>query len=385
MRHEMFSKRYRVNSFTRLYNASIELVKPLFQLLFSASQALGSRKSASVSLINSNTRKNYGMVRWGFIGCGVVTEKKSGPAFAKVEGSEVVAVMRRDGELAKDYADRHAIGKWYTNAQKLIDDPDVNAIYVATPPSTHAKYAIAAMRAGKPVYVEKPMAASYEECQEMMRVSEETGVPCFVAYYRRTLPYFNRVKQLIDDGKLGDISTVQIRFAIPPYATDYCRDTLPWRVKKELAGAGYFYDLASHQFDLLDYLFGPIVDAKGHTTNVAGLYDVEDTVSATFQFESGIVGSGSWSFVAPPDTRTDTIEVVGTKGKLSFSTFMFTDIKEITTHYEVVYQEENPENIQFNLIQSIVQYLKGKKDTVASTCVSAARTNWVMDKILRGL
>lgn len=322
------------------------------------------------------------MIRWGFIGCGIVTEKKSGPAFGKVEDSEVVAVMRRDAAKAQDYAERHGIGRWYSDAQQLIDDPNVNAIYVATPPSTHAQYAIAAMRAGKPVYVEKPMAASHEECAEMVRVSEETGVPCFVAYYRRSLPYFQRVKQLIDDGMLGDISTVQIRFAIPPYATDYNRDTLPWRVKKEIAGGGYFYDLASHQLDLLDFLFGPITDARGHVANVAGLYEVEDTVSATFQFESGVVGSGSWSFVAPSNTRTDTIELIGTKGTLTFSTFMFTDIVLKTSTCKMIYNEENPDNIQFYLIQSIVKYLQGKGDKVASTCVSAARTNWVMENIL---
>lgn len=324
-------------------------------------------------------------IQWGFIGCGIVTEKKSGPAFNKVEGSKVVAVMRRNADKAKDYAIRHGINKWYTDAQKLIDDPNVNAIYVATPPSTHAQYAIAAMRAGKPVYVEKPMAASYAECKEMVRVSEETGVPCFVAYYRRTLPYFNRVKRLIEDGKLGTISTVHIQFAIPPYATDYSRDTLPWRVKKEFAGAGYFYDLASHQLDLLDYLFGPITDAQGFTINIAGLYDVEDTVSASFQFQSGIVGSGSWSFVAPPDTRTDTIEIVGTDGKLTFSTFMFTEILKQTSCYQIGYNEVNPDNIQFYIIKSIVEQLQGKGEDVVSTAQTAARTNWVMDKILGDL
>ena len=324
-------------------------------------------------------------IHWGFIGCGIVTEKKSGPAFGKIDGSKVVAVMRRNAAKAEDYAARHGIDRWYTDALQLIDDPNVTAIYVATPPSTHAEYAIAAMRAGKPVYVEKPMAANYEECQEMLRVSKERGVPCFVAYYRRTLPYFRRVKQLIDDGLLGDISTVHVQFAIPPYATDYNRDTLPWRVKKEFAGAGYFYDLASHQLDLLDFLFGPIANADGHTVNIAGLYDVEDTVSATFQFQSGIVGSGSWSFVAPPNTRTDTIELVGTKGKLSFSTFMFTDIVLETSEDKTSYKEANPENIQYYLIKSIVEYLQEKGTEVASTAESAARTNWVMDKILGSL
>ncbi len=321
-------------------------------------------------------------IHWGFIGCGIVTEKKSGPAFNKVEGSKVVAVMRRNADKAKDYATRHGIDTWYIDAQKLIEDPNVNAIYVATPPSTHAQYAIAAMRAGKPVYVEKPMAASYAECQEMVRVSEETGVPCFVAYYRRTLPYFQRVKQLIEEGTLGAISTVHIQFAIPPYATDYSRDTLPWRVKKELAGAGYFYDLASHQLDLLDYLLGPIVNAQGYATNIAKLYDVEDTVSAAFQFQSGTVGSGSWSFVAPPNTRTDTIEIVGTKGKLSFSTFMFTEILKKTADYQIGYKEENPDNIQFHLIKSIVEHLQGKGEGVVSTAQTAMRANWVMDRIL---
>lgn len=322
------------------------------------------------------------MIHWGFIGCGNVTEKKSGPAFSKVEGSDVVAVMRRDIDKAKDYARRHGVGKWYDNAADLINDPQVNAVYVATPPGSHAEHAIAAMRAGKPVYVEKPMAASYEECCRMNQVSAETGIPCFVAYYRRTLPYFLRVKQLINDGLLGEISTVQIRFAIPPYATDYDRENLSWRVKKEIAGAGYFYDLASHQFDLLDFLFGEIAQTEGFSDNRAGLYDVEDTVAAAFRFHSGIVGSGSWSFVAPQDTRTDRIDVVGTKGKLSFSTFDFSTILLESASGIQEFSEANPENIQYYLIQQIVNYLNGRGELPVSTGATAQRTNCIMDEIL---
>ena len=336
------------------------------------------------------------MIRWGFIGCGSVTEKKSGPAFNKVDGSEIVAVMRRDKEKAMDYAARHDIKKWYDNANDLINDNDVNAVYIATPPGSHYEYAIAAIKAGKPVYIEKPMAASYEECVEINKVSEETGVPCFVAYYRRTLPYFLKVKQLIDDGKLGDISTVQISFAIPPYATDYNRNNLPWRVNKEIAGAGYFYDLASHQLDLLDFIFGEIEDVYGFTHNTAGLYDVEDTVSTTFRFKNGVVGSGSWTFVAPKDTRLDQITIVGTKGKLTFSTFNFSPIELETSNDKQEFLLENPENIQFYLIQSIVNYLNEKGETPVSieetsvskeklpvsTGATAIRTNYIMDKIL---
>lgn len=320
------------------------------------------------------------MINWGFIGCGSVAEVKSGPAFNKIEGSKVVAVMRRSGEKAKDYAQRHGINKWYDNAHSIINDTDVNALYIATPPGSHAEYAIAAMKAGKPVYIEKPMAASYDECLEINRVSEETGIPCFVAYYRRTLPYFLKVKELIDS--IGKVLTIQVSFAIPPYDTDYDKENLPWRVKKEIAGAGYFYDLASHQLDLLDFLFGEISEVNGFAQNIAELYDVEDTVTASFRFNSGALGSGSWSFVAPKDSRTDRIYITGTEGMLSFSTFDFSPIIYETPNGKKEYEVENPENIQFFLIKDIVSYLNGEGELPVSTGKTAIRTNYVMDKIL---
>ena len=150
------------------------------------------------------------MIKWGFIGCGEVTKTKSGPAFQKVEHSEVVAVMSRDGAKAKAYAKERGIRKWYDDAQELIDDPEVNAIYIATPPSSHATYAIMAMKAGKPAYIEKPMAVTYEECTRINRISKETGVPCFVAYYRRYLPYFQKVKEMVENGSIGNVINVQV-------------------------------------------------------------------------------------------------------------------------------------------------------------------------------
>ena len=193
-----------------------------------------------------------------------MTEKKSGPAFSEVEGSSVVAVMSRSSEKARSYAERHSIPRWYTDAQRLIDDTEVNAIYIATPPSSHATFAIMAMRAGKPVYVEKPLAASYEDCVRVNRISEQTGVPCFVAYYRRYLPYFLKVKEIIDSGVIGEIINVQVRFAVPPRDLDYHNSgNLPWRVQPDIAGGGYFYDLAPHQLDLLQYMFGVITEANG--------------------------------------------------------------------------------------------------------------------------
>lgn len=321
------------------------------------------------------------MIKWGFIGCGNVTEKKSGPAFKKIEGSTVVAVMSRDEEKAKNYAEKRGIKKWYTDAMELIEDPEVDAVYIATPPSSHATYAIMAMKAGKPVYIEKPMASSYEECTRINRISQETGVPCFVAYYRRYLPYFIKVKELIQDGAIGNVINVQIRFAQPPYDLDYNKENLPWRVQPDIAGGGYFYDLASHQLDILQDIFGCILEAEGFKSNRAGLYKAEDTVSACFQFDSGLVGSGSWCFVAHSSAKEDRIEVIGDKGMLCFSTFTFDPIALHTEKGREEFVIENPEHIQYNLIESVIHHLQGKS---ICTCdgISATPTNWVMDKIL---
>ena len=259
------------------------------------------------------------LIKWGFIGCGEVTEKKSGPAFNKVPGSSVIAVMSRNADRAKSYAARHGIARWYDDAQALLDDPEVNAVYIATPPSSHATYAIMAMKSGKPVYVEKPLAATYEECLRVNRVSRETGVPCFVAYYRRYLPYFQRVKQIVEAGQIGKVVGVQIRFAVPPRDLDYNRKQLPWRVQRDIAGGGYFYDLAPHQLDLLQQLFGPILRVSGFCSNRAGLYESEDTVSASFQFPDGLPGSGTWCFCAHDSAKTDRIQIIGDHGQISFS------------------------------------------------------------------
>lgn len=320
-------------------------------------------------------------IKWGFIGCGEVTEKKSGPAFSLVPGSEIVAVMSRNKEKARSYAERHGIPKWYTDAQELVDDPDVNAVYIATPPSSHATFAIMAMKAGKPVYVEKPLAASYEECVRINRISRETGVPCFVAYYRRYLPYFNKVKELIGSGTIGKVLNVQIRFAVPPRDLDYNSKELPWRVQRDIAGGGYFYDLAPHQLDLLQEFFGPIIKVHGFCTNREGLYATEDNVNACFQFPDGMSGSGSWCFVAHESAKTDRIEIVGDKGQICFSVFTYDPIALHTERGREEIVVPNPSHVQYPLIRNVVEHLQ-KQAVCTCDSVSATPVNWVMDKIL---
>ena len=321
-------------------------------------------------------------INWGFIGCGEVTEKKSGPAFNEVEGSQVVAVMSRSENKARSYAERHHVRKWYTDASELIEDPDVNAVYIATPPSSHATFAIMAMRAGKPCYIEKPLAASYNDCIRINRISEQTGVPCFVAYYRRYLPYFQKVKEIIESGTIGNVVNVQVRFSVPPRDLDFqSGKEMPWRLQPDIAGGGYFYDLAPHQIDLLQNLFGVITRAHGYPANRAHLYQAEDTLSACFFFESGIPGSGSWCFVGHESAKEDCIEVIGEKGSLSFSVFTYQPIEEITSEGKNSITVPNPPYVQLPLIKSVIQHLQGigKCDC---TSVSATAVNWVLDRVL---
>ena len=235
------------------------------------------------------------------------------------------------------------------------------------------------MKAGKPVYVEKPLAANYEDCTRINRVSRETGIPCFVAYYRRYLPYFLKVKELLP--QIGNVLNVQIRFAVPPRDLDYNRENLPWRVNPTIAGGGYFYDLAPHQIDLLQEMFGCILYAEGYSTNRGGLYKAEDTVSACFKFESGIPGSGSWCFVSDESSREDHIEIFGSKGCIKFSVFTFEPIELRTVEGTQKFNVPNPPYVQLPLIRNIVEHIQ-QKGHCECDCVSATPTNWVLDKIL---
>lgn len=321
------------------------------------------------------------IINWGIIGCGDVCEKKSGPSFYKIEYSNLEAVMRRDQDKVKDYAMRHKVDKYYTDADQLIADPQVNAVYIATPPNTHMKYAIKAMQAGKPVYVEKPMGMNSAECEEMIRTSETTNQKLFVAFYRRALPYFLKVKELLESGVIGNVLTVEVKQYRSPRVSDLTSSDHTWRVNKDIAGEGYFYDLAPHTLDILDFLLGEITDAKGFSANLGQFYEVKDTISAILKFKSGVIGSGRWCFVTSAQTDVDSIIITGTKGEIRFSTFAFSPILLLSDTVSESFDIPLPEHIQQPLIQTIVDELRGV-GKCPSTGVSGARTSRVMDLIL---
>lgn len=318
-------------------------------------------------------------VKWGIIGCGDVTEKKSGPALQKIKGSELVAVMRRTGELAEDYAKRHNVPRWYDRAEDLIADPEVNAVYIATPPSTHKKYTLMAAEAGLPVYVEKPMARNYNEAQAMIKACEENNVQLHVAYYRRAMPRFLKIKELLEAEVVGELRTLNIRLAQPLQEDEKNEANLPWRVLPEIAGGGKFLDLAAHTLDLFDYYFGPIELASGFALNQAGYYPAEDNVVMSFRFKNGIQATGSWTFNAYHDL--DQNEIIGNKGRLIFSSF---NEEPIILENESGRQEIEfpyPEHVQQPLLERVVASLLGKGES-PSTGESAARTTKIMDQII---
>ena len=324
--------------------------------------------------------KKLNTIKWGIIGVGDVCEKKSAPALYKSPNSEVLIVMRRNGEKAADFANRHGIAQWTSNAEEVLTHPEVNAIYIATPPNSHKEYAIRAAQVGKPVYVEKPMAMDFAECKEMVQACNTADVPLFVAYYRRALPNIVKVKELLEEGHIGAVRMVRIDLYQPIQDGIIVKTEENWRVNPMISGGGYFHDLASHQFDLLDFLLGPISSATGIGANQVGVYPADDVVSAAFQFQNGIMGSGSWCFTANPVAEKDAIVLIGEKGKIKFGVFADTTVKLKTPDQELEFKFDMPEHIQMPLIQHILADLRGEAES-PSTGQTAARTNWVLDAI----
>lgn len=314
-------------------------------------------------------------VRWGIIGCGDVTEVKSGPGFQQARNSSLVAVMRRNGKLAEDYARRHGVPKWYDSAGGLVRDPDVDAVYIATPPYAHKEYTLMCAQAGKPVCVEKPMGMSLADCQEMIQACRLAGVPLFVAYYRRSLPRFLKVKELLDAGAVGDVRGVTMALYMP------LPDKLDWHYLPEVGGGGKFVDMGCHTLDFLDYVLGPIRSVTGFAGNLGGLYPVEDTVAGAFEFESGVQAVGIWSFTT--FKMFDKTEIIGTMGKISFSSFDTEPVILTTNEGVAEFAIDNPPHVHQPLIQTIVDELNGAGHC-PSTGESGARTNWVMDQLLAG-
>jgi len=317
-------------------------------------------------------------IRWGMIGCGDVAEVKSGPGFYKADHSSLVAVMRRNGALAADYARRHGVARWTDDADAIIEAADVDAVYIATLTDSHREYTLRCARAGKPVYVEKPMAMRHAECIEMIEACRTAGVPLWVGYYRRALPRFLKVRDLVEAGAVGPVRIVVSRqLARAPRLS--AGDPLPWRIDPAKSGGGFFFEAVCHTFDFLDFVFGPIEEARGFASNQSGAYRAEDTVAAAYRFRSGAEGCGTWCYAAGEDYEMN--EIIGERGRLLFSTSQPVPIRLIRGDKVEDFPLGDPPHVHQPLIETIVAELNGSGHC-PSTGTSAARTAWVMDQIL---
>ncbi len=319
-------------------------------------------------------------IHWGMIGTGNVTEKKSAPSFDKIENSRLVAVSNRTLQKAEDFARNHGVSKVYRDPEELIRDPQVDVVYIATPPGSHLEYALQTIRAGKPVYIEKPMARTWEECKTINEVAAKHGVKVYVAYYRRSLEYFKKVKSLVDQGTLGKLLHINMQQYFPARPEDYFPESLPWRLIPSDSGGGYFHDMGCHALDILFYIFGDPTHVSGHTSNMGGLYTPPDTLSASMELPGDLLVAGIWSFVTPEPYQKDLVEVIGEKGIIKFSIFSFKPISLLVGNRQETFTIDQPEHIQMPMIQSIVSELRGE-GSAPSTGQTAAITSQVMDTI----
>ena len=318
------------------------------------------------------------LIRWGIIGCGDVTELKSGPPYRMVQGFSLNSVMRRDLVKAQEYAQRHAVEKYTSNADELINDPTIDAIYIATPPDSHKYYGIKVAEAGKICCIEKPLSPSYNDSLAIVEAFEKAEKPLFVAYYRRSMPRFVAVKNWLDQHFIGEVRHVNWQLSKQASTVDISKE-YNWRTDAKIATGGYFDDLASHGLDLIAFLLGDFEEVKGICTNQQGLYTAYDAISACWIHKNGITGSGSWNFGA--STTNDVVEIIGSTGFIQFSVFDDAPIilKSISKNEELIIPHHT--NVQYQHIEKMRDcLLNGIQHP--SMGKSGLHTSWVLDKIL---
>lgn len=314
-----------------------------------------------VNNAGNNGGMNMKKITFGIIGCGNVTEVKSGPAFQKLPSTKLKWVMRRNMEKVKDYARRHQVKHYTIDYKDILTDDEVDAVYIATPPHMHKFYTLEAARHKKDVYVEKPMALSVEDAKEMMSVCREEGVKLFVAYYRRGQSKFRKVKELLEGDEIGEIRSFSYQYASPVPELNPDR---PWLYKKEFAGGGKLYDVGSHMIDLIIFLFGDVKYAAGFSSNQSEVLEVEDNTSGMIVFNNGVQGTLQMTFNGNEDE--DVLTVVGERGTLKFGIMNTEPVRIIKDGKEQELVFPDLEHVQMPLISLVADAMSGEGDLDAT-------------------
>jgi predicted dehydrogenase len=247
------------------------------------------------------------MLNWLVIGIGDITTKRVIPAIRSESRSHLYGVVTRDKSKGAGVAEHI-----WDNLDAALSDPQIDAVYVATPVALHAPQTIAALKTGKHVLCEKPVAMNYSEASEMVRVAGESGKILGVAYYRRTYPKVQRARELIAQGAIGQPALAEANHHSASPAQGSFRS---WLLDPKLAGGGPLFDVASHRIDLLNYLFGKPVRAIGMLSNAVFQWRIEDNATALIEYESGVRGIVDVRWHS--DIVRDQFRIIGTKGEIN--------------------------------------------------------------------
>lgn len=318
-------------------------------------------------------------IHWGFLGCGKVVQTKSGDSFRNVKGSTIEAIMRRDLEAARVSAQYFGAPQWCDTVEALLSK-DIDAVYIATPPGLHYEQALKCLEAGKPVYLEKPFARNYTESRELTEKFQKAGVPLYIGHYRRALPRFLKIRELLQAGAIGTVQTIDFhlnRIFSPREAKE------TWLYNPVLSGGGKFFDIAPHTVDIIQFLFGNITKVNGHARNIGTGCPLENLVEMEFVTERGARGHAVFDCVA--QEKSDRMRVSGSKGTMEFSVHGKTDVivRDLNGHVIEAFDLPDPRTVEQPMVQSVVEDLLG-----IGHCESKAAevlcTYDVIDQVLDG-
>ena len=252
-------------------------------------------------------------IYWGILGAGKIAESQLAPAIAAVPGHELVAVSRRSLDAAQEFADRHGAQRAYDSAEELLDDGQVNAVYVATPPHLHARQTVLAAQAGKHVLCEKPMALTTGEARAMVEACRAGGVVLTICHYQRFNARHQRIRRLVEGGAIGQVTAARINFSdrFPPQPG-------VWHHNPEISGGGPVMDLGIHCIDLLRYLCGPAESVAALMDTLVDESQVDDTATLLLRLASGAqaVVTSHWTTANHEPERTNGLEIWGTEGSI---------------------------------------------------------------------
>ena len=313
------------------------------------------------------------IIRWGFLGCGKVVRTKSGDAFRNVPNSTIEVIRRRNLDAAKESAEYFGAPHWCDRIEELLAS-DIDAVYIATPPGLHYEQAMACLKAGKAVYLEKPFARNYTEAKELTEAFEEAGVPLYIGHYRRALPRFLKIREMLKSNIIGDVTDID--FYLNRIFSKKEADN-SWLYNPVLSGGGKYYDIAPHTVDIIQFLFGDITNVQGNVKNIGVGCPLENIVEMSFVTENGVNGNARFCCVA--EEKSDRMHVTGTKGTMEFSVHGKTDVIVKDENGTIIEQFDlpDPKAVEESMVQSVVEDLLG-----ISKCESKAQDVLVTYKII---